>query len=165
MGEGPASPPAKSNSPESKKQNAQASPAGLTASFHLLVKAGSDKKSPEKTEGGSAEKVEEDKLGDSPNEPEDTKQEPVADKGYSNVFLELDSEIIEKMKQQNAKLKKEFAELKQKLEECIEKAKRGAKAQAGEKPALSEEELSMFYTLIVSPGAGNQRNRAEGCVL
>ena len=46
------------------------------------------------------------------------------------------------MKQQNAKLKKEFAELKQKLEECIEKAKRGPKSSASDKPAPSEEEVS-----------------------
>ncbi len=50
--------------------------------------------------------------------------------------------LIEKMKQQNAKLKKEFAALKDKLEECIEKAKRGGKG-AGEKSAPNEEDMSM----------------------
>ena len=48
---------------------------------------------------------------------QDAAKGPVVDKG----------EVIEKMKQQNAKLKKEFAALKDKLEECIEKAKRGGK--------------------------------------
>lgn len=53
------------------------------------------------------------------------------------------------MKQQNGKLKKEFAELKQKLEECIEKAKRGAKPPT-DKPAPSEEEMSKYEFFLVT---------------
>ena len=56
--------------------------------------------------------------------------------------------MIEKMKQQNAKLKKEFAELKDKLEECIEKAKRGNRPPAGVKPEVSEEEQSNIELVL-----------------
>ena len=74
---------------------------------------------------------------------------------------------MEKMKLQNAKLKKEFAELKQKLEECIEKAKRGTKANASDKPAQSEEELSIYSCIKIfnSSRTRDKRNRAESCVL
>eukprot|EP00826_Nyctotherus_ovalis_P060391 TRINITY_DN8469_c0_g2_i1.p1 TRINITY_DN8469_c0_g2~~TRINITY_DN8469_c0_g2_i1.p1 ORF type:complete len:442 (+),score=151.18 TRINITY_DN8469_c0_g2_i1:31-1326(+) len=49
--------------------------------------------------------------------------------------------IVEKMRQQNAKLKAEFALLRDKLEECIEKAKNGSRLPA-DKPTLTEEELA-----------------------
>lgn len=72
------------------------------------------------------------------------------------------------MKQQNAKLKKEFAELKEKLEECIDKAKRGAKPPS-DKPAPSEEEMSILRPLVNdsydSEGTRDQEHRTEGGLL
>lgn len=44
---------------------------------------------------------------------------------------------------QNGKLKKEFAELKQKLEDCIEKAKKGKRPPVEPKPGPSEEDMSI----------------------
>ena len=60
------------------------------------------------------------------------------------------SEKIEKMKNQNAKLKKEFAELKYKLEECIEKAKRAKRPPVG-RPGISEDEkgLIIYKSLLM----------------
>jgi hypothetical protein len=74
-------------------------------------------------------------------------------------------EVVEKMKQQNGKLKKEFAELKQKLEEYIEKAKRGNRPAAGAKPEPSEEEMSKRAKCDLSAGAGNQGDGTEGRIL
>ena len=53
--------------------------------------------------------------------------------------------IIEKMKQQNTKLKKEFSLLKAKLEECIEKAKKGYRSMS-EKPPPTEDEMSNCFS-------------------
>ena len=53
--------------------------------------------------------------------------------------------IIERMKQQNTKLKKEFSLLKAKLEECIEKAKKGYRSMS-EKPPLTEDEISNCFS-------------------
>jgi len=54
------------------------------------------------------------------------------------------SEIIDKMKQQNAKLKKEFAALKDKLEECIEKAKKTSKPAEKQANMPTEEDVCIF---------------------
>jgi len=51
--------------------------------------------------------------------------------------------LVEKMKQQNAKLKAEFGVLRDKLEECIEKAKNGSKI--SNKQILSEEDIGSLY--------------------